>query len=263
MLLAGLDHKLHHDQRADGDDQIVLVACGHQLVQSGGNNALGTVAAVVGHNAQLVAAGPELVLQDQQILIAEADHAVHHTALIVQFLGNGQCNGTAHAAAHNAHLLQTLGLGGAAQRADKIVDTIACVQAVQLHGGTAHDLENDIHSALFAVVTGHSQGDALTVLKRTYNDELTRLCLFGDQRGFNDHLCHGGVQRDLFSDLIHRVCSFMLTFPSPRTKTRAGLQGVGATFLYDLLTRSIIIVPGVECKLIFFASAGRNLNEIE
>ena len=138
---------------------------------------------------------------------------MHHTALIVQLLGNGQCNGAAHAAAHNAHLLQTLGLGGAAQRADKIVDTIACVQTVQLHGGTAHDLENDIHSALFAVVTGHSQGDALAVLKRTYNDELTRLCLFGDQRGFNDHLCHGGVQRDLFSDLIHCVSSFLLAIP--------------------------------------------------
>ena len=37
----------------------------------------------------------ELVLQDQQILAAEADDAVHHTALIVQFLGNGQGNGAA------------------------------------------------------------------------------------------------------------------------------------------------------------------------
>ena len=136
---------------------------------------------------------------------------MHHAALIVQLLGNGQCNGAAHAAAHNTDLLQTL--GRAAQRADKVVDTIACVQAVQFHGGTAYDLENNIHSALFAVVTGHGQGDTLTVLKRTYNDELTRLCLFGDQRGFDDHLCHGGVQRDLFSDLIHCVSSFLLAIP--------------------------------------------------
>ena len=82
-------------------------------------------------------------------------------------------------------------------------------KAVQLHGGAADDLENDVNGALFAVVTGHGQGDALAVLKRTHNDKLARLCLFGDERGFNDHLRHGGVQRDFFSDLIHRDCSFL------------------------------------------------------
>ena len=131
-----------------------------------------------------------------------------HTALLVQLAGNGQSDGAADAAAHDTDLLQALGLGGAAQRADKIVDTIACIQAVQFHGGTAHDLENDIHSALFAVVTGHGQGDALAVLERAHNDELARLCLFGNERGFNDHLRHGGVQRDFFCDLVHCVSSF-------------------------------------------------------
>ena len=138
---------------------------------------------------------------------------MHHTALLVQLTGNGQGNGAAYAAAHDTDLLQTLHLGGTAQRAHEIVDALADLQAVQLHRGTAHDLENDVHSALLAVVTGHGQGDALAVLKRAHNDKLARLCLFGDQRGFNDHLCHGGVQRDFFSDLIHRVCSFMLAFP--------------------------------------------------
>ena len=209
MLLAGLDHELHHDQRADGDDQIVLVAGFHQFVQCSGDHTLGAVAAVVGHHAQLVAAGLELVLKDQQILAAEAHHAVHHAALLVQFAGDGQSDGAAHAAADHAHLLQAFHLGGAAQRADKVVDAVAHVQAVQLHGGAADDLENDVNGALFAVVTGHGQGDALAVLKRTHNDKLARLCLFGDERGFNDHLRHGGVQRDFFSDLIHRDCSFL------------------------------------------------------
>ena len=208
VLLAGLDHELHHDQRADGDDQVVLVAGGHQLVQGGGDHTLGAVAAVIGHDAQLVAAGLELVLEDEQILAAEADDAVHHAALLVQLLGDGQSDGAAHAAADDADLLQALHLGGAAQRAHKIVDALAHLQAVQLHGGAAHDLEDDIHGALLAVVTGHGQGDALAVLKRAHNDKLARLCLFGNERGFNDHLCHGGVQRDLFSDLIHCVCSF-------------------------------------------------------
>ena len=134
------------------------------------------------------------------------DGAAH----IVQLLGNGQGDGAAHAAAHDAHFLQALHLGGAAQRAHKIVDGIAHVQAVELHGGAADDLENDIDGALLPVVPGHGEGDALAVLQRAHNDKLARLRLFGDEGRFNDHLCHGGVQRDFFSDLIHCVCSFSL-----------------------------------------------------
>ena len=86
-------------------------------------------------------------------------------------------------------------------------------KAVQLHGGAADDLEDDVHSTLLAVIACDGEGDALAVFKRAHNDKLARLCLFGDQRGFNDHLRHGGIQRDFFSDLIHCVCSFMLAFP--------------------------------------------------
>ena len=71
VLLAGLDHKLHHDERTDGDDQVVLVAGSHQLVEGSGDDALGAVAAIVGHDPQLVAAGLELVLEDEQVLAAE------------------------------------------------------------------------------------------------------------------------------------------------------------------------------------------------
>lgn len=84
VLLAGLYHKFHHDQRSDGDHFIVLVAGGHQILQGGGHNTLGAVAAVVGHHPQFLAAGTELVLQDQKILVAEADHAVDYTALFMR-----------------------------------------------------------------------------------------------------------------------------------------------------------------------------------
>ena len=133
---------------------------------------------------------------------------VDNAALLVEFTGDGQRNGAAHAAADDTDLLQAFHLGSAAQRADEVVDALTYFEAVQLHGGAAHDLENDIHSACLAVITGHGQGDALAVLKRAHNDKLARLCFFGNERGFNDHLCHGGVQRDFLSDLIHCVCSF-------------------------------------------------------
>ena len=208
VLLAGLDHELHHDEGADGDDEVVLVASGHQLVEGGGDNALGAVAAVVGHDAQLIAAGFELILENEQILAAEAHDAVDDTALLVQLPGDGQSDGAAHAAADDADLLQALGLGGAAQRADEIVDALAHLKAVQLHRGTTDDLEDDVHGALLPVVACDGEGDTLAVLERAHNDKLARLCLFGNEGGFNDHLCNGGVERHLFRDLVHCVCSF-------------------------------------------------------
>ena len=213
MLLAGLDHELHHDERADGDDQVVLVAGSHQLVEGSGDDALGAVAAIVGHDPQLVAAGIELVLEDEQVLAAEADHAVDNAALLVEFTGDGQRNGAAHAAADDADLLQAFHLGGAAQRADEVVDALTHFEAVQLHGGAADDLEDDVYSTLLAVIACDGEGDALAVFKRAHNDKLAGLCLFGNERGFNDHLCNGGVQRHLFRDLVHCVCSLFLYSP--------------------------------------------------
>ena len=154
-----------------------------------------------------------LILEDEQVLAAEADHAVDDAALLVEFTGDGQRNGAAHAAADDADLLQALHLGGAAQRADEVVDALTHFEAVQLHGGAADDLEDDVHSTLLAVIACDGEGDALAVFKRAHNDKLAGLCLFGNERGFNDHLCNGGVQRRLFRDLVHCVCSLFLYSP--------------------------------------------------
>ena len=86
-------------------------------------------------------------------------------------------------------------------------------KAVQLHGGAADDLEDDVHSTLLAVIACDGEGDALAVFKRAHNDKLAGLCFFGNERGFNDHLCNGGVQRHLFRDLVHCVCSLFLYSP--------------------------------------------------
>src|SRR5699024_10339795 len=209
VLLAGLDHELHHDQGADGDDLVVLGAGGDQLFQGGGDHALLAVAAVVGHHPQLVAAGGKVILQDQQVLAAEADDAVDHAALLVQLAGNGQGNGAAHAAAHHADLFQTFGLGGAAQGAHKIMDFVAHLQGVQLHGGVAHDLEDDVHRAGLPVVAGDGQGDALALLQRADDDELARLRLLGDQGRLDAELGHSRVQLDLLRDPVHGENSFI------------------------------------------------------
>ena len=86
--------------------------------------------------------------------------------------------------------------------------SFALFQGIQLHRTCADDLEDDVHGALFPVVACDGEGNALAVLERAHNDKLARLCLFGNEGGFNDHLCNGGVERHLFRDLVHCVCSF-------------------------------------------------------
>ena len=46
-------HELHHDDRADGDDFVVLVALFDEFLQGVGDQALSAVTAVVGHHAHL------------------------------------------------------------------------------------------------------------------------------------------------------------------------------------------------------------------
>ena len=46
-------------------------------------------------------------------------------------------------------------LGGAAQRADEVVDALPHFEAVQLHGGAADDLEDDVHSYPFCLVKSY------------------------------------------------------------------------------------------------------------
>src|SRR5699024_5764052 len=191
------------------DTLVVLAADCYPLLQRSGDDALLTVAAVIGHDPQLVAAGGKVVLQDQQVFVAEADDAVDHTALLMQLAGDGQGDGAAHAAAHHADLFQARSLGGAAQRPDKIVDFVAHVQGVQLDGGVAHDLEDDIHRAGLPVVAGNGQGDALAVLQRADDDELPRLRIAGDQGRLDAELGHGRVQGDLLCDPVHGENSFI------------------------------------------------------
>ena len=132
---------------------------------------------------------------------------MHLAALLVQSLCNGQGNGAAHAAANDAHFFQALQLGGLAQRAYKIVYALANRKAVQLHGGAAYDLKNNRNGAGLTVITGHGKGNTLAVLKGTNNDKLAGLCLFGNQRGMNDHPGHGGVERRFFGDGKHLTIS--------------------------------------------------------
>ena len=183
MGLRRLDDKFHHDQGSDSNDLVKVCALDDLLLQRGGDNALLAVGAVIGHNDKLITAGAELVLQNDQILVAETDDAGDLGALLVQCLGNGQRNGAAHAAADDADVFQTLDLGGLAQGS---------------------------HSAGFAVKSGDGQGDALGVLLCADNDKLAGLCLLGNERRVDAKFGYGGVQLPPFDDSKQSYLCFSL-----------------------------------------------------
>ena len=161
------------------------------------------VGAVVGHNDELVGAGPELVLEDEQILAAEADDGGDLRPEAVELLGHGHRDGAAHAAADDADLPDAVGMGGDAQGTDEVLDGLALVLGVQKLGGGADDLEDDLDGALSGIGSGHGQRNALAFLIDPENDELAGLGLPGHHRGQDLHLGHGGVQFFFADDLVH------------------------------------------------------------
>ena len=192
--LGGKRDEFHHDQRTDGDDLVVLLAFLDQALERNGDNALFAVAAVVGHDDELVGRGFEFILENQQILVAEADDGVNLAAQLVQLLRDGQSNGAAHAAADNSDLPETLGVSGFAERADEILNEVALVLVVEQFSGSADDLENYLDGAFFLVTARDGKGNSFSVLIDAQDDELSRLRLPGDERSLYVHHGDGGIQ---------------------------------------------------------------------
>ena len=166
---------------------------------------MAAVGAVVGHDRKTVGAGPELVLKDQQVLAAEADDGGNVRAEAVELLGHGHGDGAADAAAHDADLLNALGVGGNAERADKVLNIFALVLGIQQGGRRADNLENDLHAALFRVGSGNRQRNAFTFFVDAENDELAGFRFFCDQRRKDLHLRHGRIQLSFVQNLIHSI----------------------------------------------------------
>ena len=168
------------------------------------------VGPVVGADDEVGAGGLELLLEDDEVLVAEAHDQVHVAPVVVELLGHGVGDGGAHAAADDGHPLEALGLGGPAQGAHEVLDVLALPLVVELLGGGAHELEDDGDGTARPVIGGDGQGDALAVFIHAEDDELAGLALAGHGGGLDFHQGHGGVENSLFDDPIHSVSSFHL-----------------------------------------------------
>ena len=162
---------------------------------------------VIGADDQLVAGLLEVLLQDHQILGAEAHDGMDLSAIVMELLQHGIRNGAAHAAAHNGDLLLALDVRGLAQRADEIMQRLSLFEGIQFHRRTADDLVNNRNRAALTVVIRNGQRDALAVLQRAQNDELAGLRFFGDKRRVDHHLGDGRVQALFFDNPKHGASS--------------------------------------------------------
>lgn len=79
---------------------------------------------------------------------------------------------------------------------------------VEPFGCPADNLEDDGHSTLFTVEIRDGQRDAFPGFVHAQDDELAGLRLFGDERRFNFHKRHGGVEDLLLNDAVHFRPSF-------------------------------------------------------
>ena len=147
------------------------------------------------------------------------------SAQLVELLGDGISNGTAHTAADNCNLFQSFHMGRNTQRAYKIVNAVTLVQAVQLFGSCTDNLEDNGHQTGLPVIIGNRQGNPLAVFVHTQNNELSGLCFFCNQRGLHFHEGHGGVQFLLFNDLIHEsFLRFAVSLPENREGNRLKIR---------------------------------------
>ena len=119
--LGRLTDKLHHGNRTDSNDNVILLALFQLLLQHIGHKALCAVGTVISAEIQVIAARTEFVFQNDNILVAETNDGIHFQTQAVQVLCLGICDGTSYAAADHADRLCAFRqFCGNAQRSDQI-----------------------------------------------------------------------------------------------------------------------------------------------
>ena len=155
-----------------------------RLLDSLGDQSLDADRAVVGADDVLVAEGPELVLPEHQVLVAEADDPDHVGAGLLVAARLREDRRHAQAAADADDLLRvpliSLGMPIGPTRPY----SVRADSAVLLHlpGRLADRLDDQRDRAGDAVEVGDGQRDALTVLVQHDDDELARPRRLGHQR---------------------------------------------------------------------------------
>ena len=164
----------------------------------------------------MVAGGLELVFQNDDVLVAEADDHVDLNARLFESLRRRIRNRAANAAADHANALFALDVGGLTKRAHEVLNVVALVEAAEQLRGQTDLLEDDCYRALFAVVARDRQRYALGFVIDAENDELTGFRLFGNERSFDLHVRHRGIEFLFARNFVHFFHPFNMNHTFPR-----------------------------------------------
>ena len=179
--------ELHHDGRADGEALVHLLAQ-DDLFHAIGHQTFLPVAAVVGHDDDLVAGGTHLFFQDNQFLGASGQDGDDAIAGSLQSLYDGQHRGDSHAASGADHGAELLDVRGLSQGAYDVGDVVAFVQFAEAGGGEAYFLHHEGDGAGHGVSFGNGEGHTFALLAHTDDNEVPGLARPGDERCFNHEL---------------------------------------------------------------------------
>src|SRR5665811_2176161 len=185
IRLRGLGAELHHDAGPDRIDE-VDVAGFTELLERLGDQALAATAAVIGRDDELVTDLPQLVLPEQQALVACGHDADDLVAGFLERPGDRIDRRHADPAAgadDRAHLLD---LARLAQWTNEAGERVALAQRLQMPRRRADRLDHDGDGARFAVEIGDGERDPLPLFVDHQDDELSRLARRGNRRSLDD-----------------------------------------------------------------------------
>ena len=167
---------LHHHRRPDRDQLVDVVVARQRLPDALGHQALDARRAVVGADDELIAAGAELVVPENQVLVAEADDADHVGAALLVGARLRIDRRHAEPAADADDFLRAADVARLAHRADQ-AEQVRAGAAVALHlaRGLADRLDHQRDRAALAVEVRDGERNALALRVRHHDDELARL----------------------------------------------------------------------------------------
>ena len=181
-----------------------------ELVDLGGDEALLAVAAVVGHDVQVLAYSAQLVFVEEQVFRAGTDDDIGGDALAEGPFHLREHRRDAHAASHEEEAFQLAfsvfldEFAGTAEGTHDGVEVVALVHRGQLTRGLADHLEDDDYRLALVDDVADGERYAFSVLVGNDDDELAWLAAERYPRRVDFHPVNlVAVEQPLADDLVH------------------------------------------------------------